>query len=142
MATEKILAAGIIVFTHENNQIRYLLLLSAKGHWDFAKGRLEPHETVEQAALREVYEETGLTISGIDRAFQESISYDLEYHNKRYKKTVTYFVSQAYTTEITLSDEHDGFIWCSLEKALNLLSHKESKDILTKANQYIMKHML
>ena len=36
------------------------LLIFRRGHWDLPKGKIDPGETPEQAAIREVQEETGL----------------------------------------------------------------------------------
>ena len=49
-------AAGGLV---ENEQGQYLLI-HRRGKWDLPKGKLDPGETIEQCAVREVEEETGL----------------------------------------------------------------------------------
>lgn len=43
----------------KNNEGRYLFMLR-RGVWDLPKGKLDPGETIEQCAVREVGEETGL----------------------------------------------------------------------------------
>lgn len=42
------------------NQAGQLLIFYRRGSWDMPKGKIDPGETPEQAALREVREETGL----------------------------------------------------------------------------------
>lgn len=49
-------AAGGIVYNNSGDR----LFIYRFGKWDFPKGKVEPHETIEEAALREVQEETGL----------------------------------------------------------------------------------
>lgn len=49
-------AAGGLVWTDEGK----LLLIFRKGKWDLPKGKLDPGESLEQCAVREVEEETGL----------------------------------------------------------------------------------
>jgi len=44
----------------QNREGKYLLIYR-RGVWDLPKGKQEPDETIEQCALREVEEETGLT---------------------------------------------------------------------------------
>ncbi len=53
-------SAGIIVYCRVKNEVEYLLLHYSAGHWDFSKGKIEEGETKQQAALRELFEETGL----------------------------------------------------------------------------------
>ncbi len=49
-------AAGGVV----ENEKEELLLIFRRGKWDLPKGKLDKGETIEQCALREVMEETGL----------------------------------------------------------------------------------
>jgi 8-oxo-dGTP pyrophosphatase MutT (NUDIX family) len=50
-------AAGGVV----ENEKGDILLIFRRGKWDLPKGKLDKGETIEQCALREVMEETGLT---------------------------------------------------------------------------------
>ena len=50
-------AAGCVVHDDAGN----MLLISRNNRWDLPKGKVEPGETLLQAALREVEEETGIT---------------------------------------------------------------------------------
>ncbi len=53
---KRVLAAGGVVINQHNE----LLLIYRRSLWDLPKGHLEKKETLEQCALREVREETGL----------------------------------------------------------------------------------
>jgi 8-oxo-dGTP pyrophosphatase MutT (NUDIX family) len=53
---KKIIAAGGLVF-NDNNE---LLMIFRRGKWDLPKGKLDEGETIEDCAVREVKEETGL----------------------------------------------------------------------------------
>ncbi|HTD93115.1 MAG TPA: NUDIX hydrolase [Chitinophagaceae bacterium] len=48
-------AGGLVV-----NEQQEVLLIHRRGKWDLPKGKLDPGETLEQCAVREVEEETGL----------------------------------------------------------------------------------
>ena len=49
-------AAGGLVFNEKNE----LLMIFRRGFWDLPKGKVDEGETLEQCAVREVQEETGL----------------------------------------------------------------------------------
>jgi len=49
-------AGGVVV----NRRGEFLLIRDRNGFWVFPKGHLEPGETPEEAAVREVWEETGI----------------------------------------------------------------------------------
>jgi 8-oxo-dGTP pyrophosphatase MutT (NUDIX family) len=55
------ISSGGVVIRHHNGRVEYLLVEDAYGRWALPKGKLEARESPEQAALREVREETGLT---------------------------------------------------------------------------------
>ena len=54
--TKKMIAAGGLVFNDKNE----LLMIFRRGKWDLPKGKLDEGETIEDCAIREVKEETGL----------------------------------------------------------------------------------
>ena len=54
-------SAGIVIFRRENSKILFLLLHYPSGHWDFVKGKMEKGESVQQTAIRETKEETGIS---------------------------------------------------------------------------------
>ena len=56
MLTPIIAAGGIVV-----NPNKEMLLIFRRGFWDLPKGKLDPNETIEACALREVMEETGVS---------------------------------------------------------------------------------
>ncbi len=53
---KSIIAAGGIVI-NPNNEILWIF---RRGFWDLPKGKLDPGETIEACAIREVMEETGM----------------------------------------------------------------------------------
>lgn len=53
-------ACGVIPFRWNHGVKEYLILLQTNNFWSFPKGHMEPGETEEQTALRELHEETGL----------------------------------------------------------------------------------
>ena len=134
---EHVHSAGIIVYRTINDIPEYLLLQYGAGHWDFAKGKMEQGETKEQAALRELQEETGLS-ARIEADFEESFSYIFHNYDKKLaQKTVYFFVGPATTTAVTLSNEHIDYAWLPYKKALKQLTYDNAKKVLKKAHKYI-----
>jgi bis(5'-nucleosidyl)-tetraphosphatase len=133
-------SAGIVLFLKENNNIEYLLLHYYDSHWDFPKGKIDPGETKQQTAHRELLEETGLEAI-LKSTFEESISYIFCNREKqKTKKTVYFFVGELKEKkEVTLSHEHKNFVWLPFDAALEKLTYNDSKEILQKANFFIKK---
>jgi 8-oxo-dGTP pyrophosphatase MutT (NUDIX family) len=55
MRVKKVTAGGLI-----KNETGEYLLMFRRGKWDLPKGKQDPGETLEECAIREVQEETGL----------------------------------------------------------------------------------
>src|ERR1700722_14936550 len=131
-------SAGIVVFHEHDNKVEYLLLQYAAGHWDFAKGKLEEEETKLQAARRELQEETGLTDIEIVPGFEESLSYIFkDFRGKPIEKTVTFFVGHIdEKKDITLSREHQGYIWLGYEEGVTRLTYSNAREVLIRAHEF------
>lgn len=57
MGIQTIIAAGGLVLNEKND----ILMIFRRGKWDLPKGKLDEGEKIEDCAVREVMEETGLT---------------------------------------------------------------------------------
>jgi 8-oxo-dGTP pyrophosphatase MutT (NUDIX family) len=88
MANE--VSAGGIVFRREP-ELRFLMILDTHGRWTFPKGGVEDGETLEQAALREIEEETGVKGSIAGQVGETKYTY---HHPRRGRvhKTVTFYL--------------------------------------------------
>ena len=135
--TIKEVSAGAVVFI-KNRQLKYLLLHHKykTKFWSFPKGKVEKGETPEQAAKREVKEETQLEVNLV-----KDVVHDIHYFYRRagktISKTVRYFLAKAATKDVKITDEHIGYTWLPFEKALRTLTHKNSQDILKKAHRFL-----
>ena len=132
-------SAGIVVYRQdpETKKLYYLLLHYIGGHWDFPKGKIEDGESLEQAAEREVFEETGLHVTPI-KSFSDSISY--YFRNGQgiiVDKKVTFFVGETTGFQVTISSEHKGYEWMEIGPALNRLTYNNAQKLLGMANQFI-----
>jgi 8-oxo-dGTP diphosphatase len=93
--------------------------------WTLPKGKLDPGESFEQAALREVEEETGLRA----RLVRElpPTSYDVSGR----PKIVRYWLMEVDdATPFVPNDETDELRWVALDEALRLLTYERDRDVL------------
>jgi 8-oxo-dGTP diphosphatase len=93
--------------------------------WTLPKGKLEPGEDYEEAALREVREETGLSCS----LGRELPSTSYEDHKGR-SKVVRYWLMEPRSGEFAPNDEVDELRWLDATGARELLSHDRDRELL------------
>ena len=134
-------SAGIITYKTDNDHIEYLLLHYGAGHWDFPKGHIEVGETQQEAAHRELKEETGLTAQ-LDDNFLESFSYMFRSgpHKELVQKTVYFFIGKANPGSVHLSDEHTDYQWLEYKQAVEQLTYDNAKNLLKKAHKHLLAH--
>lgn len=133
-------SAGAIVFRKEKNKIYYLLLHYQAGYWDFPKGNIEKGEKLEETAKKEIKEETGIDEIEFIPKFKESIKYFYKLKGENIFKIATFFLVKTKEKEIKISWEHLGYQWLPYEKALERLTHKNAKEVLEKANDFLVKY--
>lgn len=111
---------------------------SHSGIWTLPKGTPRTGETVEQVALREVQEETGLVVRLI--SYIGSISYSFVRDQIRYQKQVRHFLLEAIGGDISLHDaEYDRVEWFSLPEACRRLTYQNEVNILYHADDILQR---
>jgi len=121
--TDIVRAAGGVVCDEEG---RVAIVYRPKyDDWTFPKGKLEPGESEEEAALREVHEETGLDVD-----LGRELGY-VEYTDPKGRpKTVHYWVMNVNGGEFTPNREVSELRWLPLEEAPAQLSYDRDREIL------------
>ncbi len=131
-------SAGAIVFRRGNNT-EYLLLHYETGHWEFPRGNIEKGETEHEAARREIREETGITDITFLDGFKETSVWFFRREGKTIHKEATYFLAETKQDNVTISHEHQDYIWLSFEQAMEKVTFKNAKEILQKAEAFLKK---
>ena len=96
--------------------------------WTFPKGKLDPGESFEDAALREVEEETGLRCS-LGRELPAA-----RYQVGERPKLVRYWLMSAQAeAPFVPNDETDDLRWAAPEEARALLTYERDREVLAAA---------
>ena len=132
-------SAGIVLFRNISNKNEFLLLNYPQGHWDFIKGKVEQNETLHETAIRETKEETGISNIKLIDGFKESVEYDFRFKNEDIHKKVIFFLAKTSEKKISLSHEHNNYLWLGYNDALKKTTFKNAKNVLSKANEFLSK---
>ena len=87
-------SCGAVVFAGNREGRKYLLIRSQSGFWGFPKGHMEPGETEEETAMREVKEETGAEGQFVEGFCAREEDPLLREGRPDVKKRVTYFLAR------------------------------------------------
>ena len=119
---------------YSNMSIEVVLVgRSHSGIWALPKGTPESGETLEQVAVREVQEETGLKVRLI--TYIGNITYSFVHDRIRYQKQVRHFLFEAIGGDTSLHDaEYDRVEWFSIPEALRRLTYQNEVNILAQAD--------
>ena len=100
--------------------------------WALPKGTPDAGETLEETAVRETREETGLEVE-IEEPIT-SISYFFVHGRTRYHKTVHFFLMRPTGGRLEDHDhEFDEVRWVQLGEALELMTHATEREVVQRA---------
>lgn len=122
-------SGGVVIF---GNAI--LLLKKFNGDWVLPKGRVEKGEDLEDTALREVLEETGVKGKILDYIGKTNYQYENLKDNEIVSKTVHWYLMSASNMDC-IPQKNEGFIEASfvhMDKVAEILRYDDEKKIITK----------
>lgn len=132
---ETAVSSGGVVFRRPAGRLETVLCGRTNPvRWSLPKGTPDPGETLEQTALREVREETGLEVEL--GAPLGSIQYWFDDHDNdvRYHKTVHFYLMSPVGGHI---DQHDPEFeivqWFAMDEALDALTYDNEAGVLRRA---------
>jgi ADP-ribose pyrophosphatase YjhB (NUDIX family) len=133
---EQAVSAGGVVYRHGEHGIEIVLCGRAhEGLWALPKGTPEYGETLRDAALREVREETGLGVEIVDDLGIVEYTFARPHQGVRFDKTVHHFLLTP--TGAGATDRHDAEYdrveWFPIEEALRVMSHRNEAQVVLRA---------
>ena len=100
--------------------------------WVFPKGQPDGEETLEETALREVREETGLDVRTVGSLGE--VEYWFAAGPERVRKAVHFYLMEAVGGDTSLHDhEYDEVRWVPADQARRMLSFDTYREVLDRA---------
>jgi 8-oxo-dGTP diphosphatase len=125
--TAVVQAAGGLVVSRQSGSLQIALVhRPVHQDWSYPKGKLEGGETFEEAARREVLEETGL-----ECRLLRFLGHTEYLDRKGRPKVVGYWVMAAEGGTFVPNDEVDEVRWLSIAEAARLLSYERDQELLS-----------
>ena len=133
------ISSGGLVYRGSKKMVEVALILrrstSGQAVWGLPKGWVEPGESLEGAALREVKEETGVTARIIERLGNIQYQFYSKEERSYIQKTVHFYLME-YLSGDTADHDHevDEVGWFSLKDAETRMTYPTEKTILQKGS--------
>ena len=133
-------SAGGVVYRRAGEEIEVVLASrrTRRGDlaWGLAKGGIEPGESHEDAAVREVMEETGYTAE-IEASLGET-RYFYVWEDARIRKTVHFFLMRCTGGDpADRDDEMEEVRWFPLDRALKRAAYRGEREVLGRAAELL-----
>jgi 8-oxo-dGTP pyrophosphatase MutT (NUDIX family) len=129
-------SAGGIVVSSQQDRLSLVVGMRRRGRdavtWTLPKGTPHPGETLEETALREVAEETGLEVRIVEPL--SAIEYAFVQDASRIRKTVHYFLMEPTGGDLSRHDaEFERVRWVPFDEAGSLLSFATERELVAAA---------
>jgi 8-oxo-dGTP pyrophosphatase MutT (NUDIX family) len=131
-------SAGGVVVRNDGGQVVFLLIRDSYKNWGFPKGHIETGEKAEDAARREVTEETGLADVAV-RGCLDEIDWHFRFRGQVIHKICRFFLMETGESE-TSPQRAEGITacrWASFEEALALISYSNAREVLQRAKDMV-----
>ena len=129
-------SGGAVISFRDGTPFVALIATRGRTRWGLPKGAVSEGETTEQAALREVNEETGLIASIVKRL--DTIEYFFRASGTLIRKRVDFYLMMYTSGELTPQlSEVDDVEWVELSEAIQRASFDSERKLLEMAQQEI-----
>lgn len=127
-------SCGAVLFREENSCRTYLIIRSVNGHSTLCKGHVENQETEHETAVREIREETALSVDFVEN-FRKVITYSPK---PDCMKDVVFFLARVTGGTLTCQPEEVAEAWfLSYDEAMERLTHQSDRSVLQEAECFL-----
>jgi len=127
-------AGGVVYRVREGRPEIVLVARPVTNLWALPKGTPNPGESLEETALREVSEETGLEVEILEPISEIAYSFHVTDGRVRIDKVVHHFLMTATGGDVSRHDhEYDLVGWYGLTEALRLMTYDNERTVVERA---------
>lgn len=128
-------SSGAIILREVEGQLKIALAHHPRATkaWVLPKGHVEEGESLEQAALREIYEETGLNTVQLIKHLGTILRESVKKNGDIEQKTIHFYLAYALSTSPSQAPTDTGFVdvgWFSPAEAIELLPYENEQAFL------------
>lgn len=141
-------SVGAVLFCTRSGRREYLILRYPSGHYEFPRGHAEVGETEEETLRREVREETGIGTLNMYPFRTENRFFYVAHGSERVRriregrgvwifKCVFFYPACTEEIHVSLSHEHQEWLWLPYDEAVRTVTYVNAKSILERTERYL-----
>ena len=122
--------AGGVVFRRVGERIEILMIQDRLGRWTIPKGHVEEGESLEQTAVREVAEETGLVHLRLGEKLDKLHFFYRKEGKLIFMTTYVFLIEALGDTDKVVPENSEGIVdakWFDQDKALGLIEYRDTE---------------
>lgn len=135
-ATREYTAGGVVYRRFDDGRVEILMIQDRLGRWTIPKGHVEAGESLEQTAVREVAEETGLSQLNLGEKL-DKLHFFYRREGKLIFMTTHVFLMEALgDTDQIVAENSEGIVdakWFDSAKALGLIEYRDTERLFRMA---------
>jgi len=129
-AVREYTAGGVVFRRAEGDRIEILMIQDRLGRWTIPKGHVEEGESLEQTAVREVAEETGLTHLRLGEKLDKLHFFYRKEGKLIFMTTYVFLMEALGDTDAIIPENSEGIVdakWFDQDKALGLIEYRDTE---------------